>query len=226
MDNSVQKSRAIKLRKEGNSYRNIARKLKVSASSINNWCKNIKLTLEEKNLLNKKTRDPYYEGRGIYLTKLKRQTEQKIKKLNNQGIKEIGKLNNREMFIAGAALYWAEGFKKDSQVGLASLDPAMIKFFIKWLKTCFGYANKDLSLRVTVNISHKNRINEIQDFWSNELSIPSNQFQKPYFQDVKWKKIYDNPNEYFGVLRVKVRKSKDFLRKNYGFIEGLRLQAQ
>ncbi len=85
---------------------------------------------------------------------------------------------------------------------------------------------EDLSFRVTVTISHKNRILEIQEFWSGELDVPLKQFQKPFYQNFKWKKVYDNPNEYFGALRVKVRKSKDFLRKIYGFIEGLRMQAQ
>ncbi len=225
MDSSVQKKIAIKLRKEGNSYRKIAKKLEISASCVSNWCKNIKLTSKQKENLEKITRDPYYEGRGVYLTNLKKRTEQKTEKLKILGIKHIGKLNEREMFLAGAALYWAEGFKKDSQAGLASLDPTMIKFFIRWLEICFGYKNKDLSFRVTVNISHKNRISEIQGFWSRELGVSLNQFQKPFYQNFKWKKVYDNPDEYFGVMRVKVRKSRDFLRKIYGFIEGLRLQV-
>lgn len=226
MDNSVQRHEAIKLRKEGNSYRKIAKKIGISASCANNWCKNVKLTSKQRENLEKIIKDPYYEGRGIYLSKLKKKTQNKITKLEKLGIEQIGKLNKREMFLSGAALYWAEGFKKDSQAGLASLDSTMIKFFIKWLKMCFGYSNTDLSFRVTANISHKNRIEEIQNYWSKELNIPLSQFQKPYFQNVKWKKTYDNQNEYFGVLRVKVRKSRDFLRKIYGFIEGLRLQAR
>jgi hypothetical protein len=157
------------------------------------------------------------------LRKLKKKTLLKARKLQKIGIKKVGILSKRELFLVGSSLYWAEGFKKDSQAGLGSLDPAMIKLYIKWLKDCFGYKNDDLIFRVTANISHKDRIKEIEKYWSTLLDVPLEQFQKPFFQDVKWKKTYDNPNEYFGVLRVKVRKSKDFLREIYGFIEGLKL---
>jgi hypothetical protein len=226
MPKLVQKNEAVRLRKTGKSLRSIARKLDVSASSVSSWCRDIKLTARQKKVLDANSRNPYYAGRGIYLNKLKRRTSLKIKRLQKKGIRKIGTLNRRELFLIGAALYWAEGFKKDTQAGLGSLDPNMIKFYIKWLKDCFGYQNKDLIFRVTANISHKHRILEIEKYWSILLDVPLEQFQKPFFQNVKWKKTYENPNEYFGVLRVKVRRSKDFLREIYGFIDGLRLQVK
>jgi len=225
MSKSVQKIEARKLRSSGKSIKKIAKILDVSIGSVSAWCRNIELSPEQKKVLDTNARNPYYGGRGVYLRNLIKKTNSKIKKLKCDGIKEIGKLNNRELFLTGTALYWAEGFKKDSQVGLASLDPSMVKYFIKWLKTCFGYKIKDLTFRVTINISHKYRISQIEKFWSRELGVNLNQFQKPYLQKVKWKKTYENPEEYFGILRVRVKKSKDFLRKIYGFIEGLRLQA-
>ncbi len=225
MPKLVQKIEAIRLRKTGKSLRNIARKLSVSASSVSSWCRDIRLTAEQEKILDTNSRNPYYAGRGIYLRKLKKRTNSKIVRLHKIGAKKIGILSKRELFLTGAALYWAEGFKKDSQAGLGSLDPNMIKFYIKWLKICFGYQNKDLIFRVTANISHAHRIKEIERYWSKLLNVPLAQFQKPFFQNVKWKKIYEHPNEYFGVLRVKVRKSKDFLREIYGYIEGLKSNA-
>ena len=222
MSRSVQKIDARKLRRRGESIKSIAKKLKVSVSSVSSWCRDIELTPKQIATLEANARNPYYGGRGIYLKRLRKKTDLKIERLRRFGIEKIGKLNKRELFIAGAALYWAEGFKKDSQVGLASLDPEMIKFYIKWLKICFGYKNSDLIFRITANISHKYRIGTIEGFWSDKLNIPLSQFQKPFFQNFKWKKTYENPENYFGVLRVKIRKSKDFLRKIYGFIDGFK----
>ncbi len=225
MSKSVQKIEAIRLRKSGKSIKNIAKLVDASISSVSSWCRNIELTANQKEMLEANARNPYYAGRGVYLRKLKKRTDSKIKRLQNMGLKRVGKLTKRELFIAGAILYWAEGFKKDTQVGLGSLDLGMIKFYIKWLKDCFGYENKDLILRVTANISHKHRIAEIERYWSDKLNIPLNQFRKPFFQNFKWKKTYENPGKYYGVLRVKVRKSKDFLREIYGYIEGLKLNV-
>ena len=126
----------------------------------------------------------------------------------------------------GIALYWSEGFKKDSQAGFANSDPTMINLFLIWLSKCFNYNYNDLTVRVTLNDSHRSRIREIERHWSDLTNIPLNNFRKPYFQNVKWKKIYDHPDEYYGLLRVKVLKSKDFLRKIQGYIEGLRLQTR
>jgi hypothetical protein len=209
----------------GKSIRSIARKIGVSASSVSSWCRDIKLTARQEKILDTNLRNPYYAGRGVYLRKLKKKTLLKTSRLQKIGIKKVGILTKRELFLVGSSLYWAEGFKKDSQAGLGSLDPAMIKLYIKWLEVCFGYKNKDLIFRVTANISHKERIKEIEKYWSTLLNVSIEQFQKPFFQNVKWKKTYEKPNEYYGVLRVKVRKSKDFLREIYGFIEGLKLNV-
>lgn len=222
MAKSAEKIKARELRKKGYSIKQIAKRLKVSVGSASSWCKDVELTPEQIKILEQHSRDPYYGKRRKYFDFLKRTKELKIGKLKRQGVNKVGKLTKREVFLVGSALYWAEGFKKDKQAGLANQDPAMIKFFIKWLQECFGYKLSDLTARTTMNISHKHRTDEINRYWSLITSIPSSEFGNPIYQNFKWKKIYENPNEYYGVLRIKVRRSQDFLRKIYGFIEGLK----
>ncbi|MCL4354316.1 hypothetical protein M1349_02470 [Patescibacteria group bacterium] len=225
MAKSKEKLEARKLRKEGQSIKSIAKTLKVSSSTVSIWCRDVKLTPKQIKILEQHSRDPNYGKRLEYSLKQQRERNIKIKTLKNAGIRAIGKLSKRELFLVGVSLYWAEGFKKDSQVGFASSNPEMIKLFIKWLRDCFNYKIQDLSVRVTVNISHNYRIQDIQNYWSRTIMIPENHFQKPFYQKVKWEKIYENPENYFGVLRVKVRKSTDFLRKICGMIEGLKINA-
>jgi hypothetical protein len=220
-----EKIKARKLRRGGESIKIIAKKLKVSPGSVSVWCKDIVLSHQQIKNLENRYRDPHYGRRQQYLKKIKTKKEQKILKLRNAGIKDVGKLSKRELFLVGASLYWAEGFKKDNQAGLASSDPKMINFYIKWLKNCFGYQDKDFIPRVTINISHKKRAKEIQKYWVNTTGISEHYFQRPFYQNFKWKKTYENPNDYYGVLRIKVRKSTDFLRKIHGWIEGLKLNS-
>ena len=222
MAKSAEKIKARELRKKGYSIKQIAKRLKVSVGSVSSWCKDVELTLEQIKILEQHSRDPYYGKRRKYFELLKKTTQLKIEKLKQQGISKVGKLTKRELFLVGSALYWAEGFKKDKQVGFANQDPAMIKFIIKWLQVCFGYKPSDLVLRTTMNISHKHRADEINNYWSRITGMPLDEFRKPIYQNFKWKKIYENPNEYYGILRIKIRRSQDFLRKIYGFIEGLK----
>lgn len=222
MAKSQEKLEARKLRREGESIKVIAKSLKVSPSSVSSWCRDIKLTSAQIKELERRARDPHYGRRLEYALAQQRKRIEKTKRLRKEGIKEVSFLSKRELFLVGVALYWAEGFKKDSQVGFASSDPKMVKIFLKWLFECCGYNSPDLIFRVGVNISHKHRIQEIQNYWSKITNVSIENFRKPFYQKVKWKKIYENPDEYFGVLRVRVRKSTDFLRKINGWIEGLK----
>lgn len=226
MAKSKEKIEAIKLRNSGESIKSIAKKLSVSSGSVSVWCKDVTLTQDQLRTLEKNARDPNYGKRLLNSQKQRAQKEERIKKLLNLGISEIGELSKRELFLIGVALYWAEGFKKDNQVGFANSNPEMINLYIRWLYECSNIKKEDLITRVTINISHKDRLKEIEKYWSDSTEIPIENFRKPFFQQFKWKKIYENPNEYYGVLRIKVRKSTDFLRKIHGWIKGLGNQGK
>lgn len=223
MARSKERLQARKLRTEGESIKKIANLLQISVASVSNWCKDIELTPEQKKNLSKRVTDPYYGKKAAYLEKKKKEFIEKVNNLKQRGVDEIAKLTKREIFLIGVALYWGEGFKKDHQVGFANIDEKMIEFFIYWLKTCFHITHKNLIIRVTANKSYKNKIHQLEQYWSNQLDIPLTQFSKPFFQKTVWKKQYENGDNYHGVLRIKVRKSVDLLRKIYGYIEGLSL---
>ena len=163
-------------------------------------------------------RKRYQQQRTILVNK-------KIKQLACDGMKDIGQLSNRELFIAGVVLYWAEGFKhpEESGLGLATSDPMMAKFYIRFLEVCFYIPKDRLRLRVTANIFHEHRISEIQDFWSDCLDIPQKSFSKPFFQKVAQQKKFPNEQNYHGVIRIHVSKSLDMLRKMRGWLEGVKL---
>lgn len=221
MAKSKEMIEAKQLRRKGESIKKIAHMLHVSVSSVSTWCRDTTLTNEQIARLQKRVTDPYYGNKLIYLEEKRRTFNEMVKTLKEEGIKEVGILSQREIFIAGIALYWGEGFKKDHLVGLATSDPKAAVFFINWLQVCFKIPLQDLIVRVTANISYQNRIKTLHSFWSNELHLSQKQFSKPFFQKTTWKKIYENKNEYHGVIRIKVRRSVNLLRKIYGFIEGL-----
>lgn len=214
--------KAKQLRKAGIGIKTIANKLKVSSSTVSLWCRDIELSEEQISELEKRAHDPYYGRRLANVKRQQKLRNDKIRKLFIKGKKDIGTLTTRELFIAGVCLYWAEGFKKDSQVGFSNSDPKMIVFFIQWLKRCCKIAKDNLSIRVGVNESYKTKISGIEEYWSRFLKIPLEQFQKPFFQKVVWKKLYDQPETYHGVLRIRVKKSTDLLRMINGWIAGIK----
>jgi transcriptional regulator with XRE-family HTH domain len=226
MAKSKEKIKARKLRRTGKSIKQIAKLLKVSVSTASLWCRDVELTDKQIENLRKRQTDPFYGKRLDYYLKKKKEFNIKLLNLKNEGIKSIGKLTKREIFLIGIALYWGEGFKKDSLVGLATLDVNIAKFFIFWLNKSFGISTKDLILRITANITYKSKISVLGKYWSKELKIPISQFSKPFFQNTKWKKEYENKENYHGVLRIRVRRSINLLRKIFGYIEGISLNIK
>ncbi|MBU1200564.1 hypothetical protein KJ953_03455 [Patescibacteria group bacterium] len=163
------------------------------------------------------------EGRKKYQDQRTKDVVRLTNKLFKDGKRDVGKLTKRDLFMAGVALYWAEGFKHkdESGLGLGTSDPNMAKFYISWLERCLEVSKKDLLFRVTANESHKDRIGEIEKFWMKELGVEKEQFAKPFYQKTKWKKVYLNRGEYFGVLRIRVRRSLNLLRKMRGWLAGM-----
>lgn len=222
MAKSEKKLKARELRSEGQSIKGIARELGVSQGSVSTWCRDIVLTDEQLKILEKNSKDPNYGKRLQNSLKQRGIRIEKTERLRREGIDEVGELSKRELLLVGIALYWAEGYKKDSQVGLGSSDPKMMQFYVRWLIECFDYSIDDLLFRVSVNESHEYRINEIMQYWADLFGIDVSKFQKSFYQKAKWQKIYEHPEEYFGVLRIRVRKSSNFLRKIHGYIAGLK----
>lgn len=222
MAKSKLKFEAREFRSKGESIKSIAKKIGVSTSTVSLWCKDIKLTKEQITQLEKNARDPYYGRRLAY--SLKQQTDRKTKEkeILRTSKELIGNLSKRDLLIAGAALYWAEGFKKDNMVGFANTDPEMIKFFLNWVLNCLEVSPELIKLRVGINEHHKYRESDIQEYWSKTTNISLDSFYKPYYQKVVWKKEYDHPEEYFGTLRIRILKSTDLLRKIKGLIVGIK----
>jgi hypothetical protein len=209
------------MRREGMSIKEISKKLSVSVGSVSMWCKDIELTEEQILNLQKRRTDPYYGKKREYLESKQKELKEKIQKIKLNSIIEIGQLSHRELLIAGTALYWGEGFKKDHQVGLATTDVLAAKFYILWLKVCFGIKNEDLLIRLTINLTFKNEEKRIQEYWAEKLNLDLKKFSKTFFQKSTWKKEYENKDAYNGVIRIRVRKSMDLLRRIQGYIEGV-----
>ncbi len=217
--------KALFLRQNGKSIRQIAKLLKISPSTASKWCKHIKLSPKQQEfLLNS-------ESRTSHLRRLAKQSHRnkllRVKELTSEAKAEIKHLNKNELFLTGLALYWAEGFKslKEGRVGFCNSDPKMIKFFIKWLKRSFDIKPEDLILRAEFNESHEYRKEEIEKFWSKTTRIPKEQFERSFYHKSIWLKRYENPENYYGVLRIRVRKSSELLTRIRGWIDGLRYAA-
>lgn len=169
--------KAISFRKEGKSYSQIKKELKISKSTLSRWLRKIPLTaIQIENLQN---RNQERIEKFIQTMRLKRE-----KRLNQYYVKEKVKLlplSSNELYLSGIFLYWGEGNKTSrSSISLSNSDPEVLKFTIFWMIRSLNIKKENIKIYLHLynDMNVKNEIN----YWSNQLNINLNNFSKPYIK--------------------------------------------
>ena len=177
------KQKAIVMRQKGMSYSQIKEKLKISKSTLSGWLHN--MPLSEKRIRELQADSPIRIER--YRNTMRAKKDARLEEVYKKVSKNIGIFSKRDLFLAGLFLYWGEGTKvSNCSVVLTNTNPAMLKFFIKWLEL-FNVNRKNL--KVKLHLYSDMNIKKSLDFWSKELKIPISQFQKPYIKDTSSRSI-------------------------------------
>jgi transcriptional regulator with XRE-family HTH domain len=217
-----EKIKARELRRKGESMKEIAKKLKVSKGTVSIWCRDIKLTKKQAKRLKEKMIKAGHKGR-IKGAKIQRERHlRKVKELKKQGIERVNKLNKRDLLIAGIALYWGEGDRKDNMIRFGNSDPQMIKFMLNWFEKNWKVGKDRIKLHIGINEIHKGRLEEVEKYWSKVTNIPRNQFGKTVLIKAKNKKNYKNFNNHYGTISIRLRKSSTLKYQMDGMIESMR----
>lgn len=170
-------NKALILRKEGMSYSQIKNTLNVSKSTLSCWLRKYPLSKERISEL----RDTNEQRIERFRETMRQKKDKRLACYYQQQKKLIFPIKKRELFICGLFLYWGEGSKGYTIVGVSNTDPAMIRFFIKWLTVCFAVPRSRLSaqLQLYSDMDVEKEIN----FWSDSLDIPRCQFIRPYIKE-------------------------------------------
>ncbi|MFH1426965.1 MAG: hypothetical protein ABIG60_00310 [Patescibacteria group bacterium] len=168
----TQKFSARKLRKQGKSYSEILKKVKVSKSTLSLWLRDIGLSNKQREALQGRTKSRYLGSKSSQFLRIEL-TKEIIK--NAKG--EAKKLISDPLFLSGVMLYWAEGTKRGGElVCFSNSDPNTIEFMMKWFrKICLVPENK---FRIQIHIHTLLRKRDIKKYWSKVTKISEKQFHK------------------------------------------------
>ena len=223
MAKSRERLMARELRKNGESIREIARKLSVSRCSASVWCRDIVLTTNQVEVLIERDRLGGARGRMVAATLAKERKNYRVKFNKMVGFSKIGAISNRELFLIGVALYWAEGLNSviSERFVFVNYDPKMILVIIRGFKECMQVESSDIVCRVGINEEHRSRIVDVEQRWSELIGIPLIQFRKASLKKVINKKVYENFYEHYGTLDLLVKKCTKLFYEIKGSIDGL-----
>ena len=222
MAKSRERLLARELRRKGESFGEIAKKVGVAKSTASLWCRDIVLTEGQIEALFQRDVVGGILGRTRAWEWHRKEKRDRYRRFHKLGYHMFSSITEKELYLIGLALYWSEGSKRDGRVLLTNSDPTMILLYMMWLEDCLKVRHEDIVCRVTINELHQDRRIEIEQYWSNVTGIPLEQFTKTTFIHSKWKKVYENRNTYYGVLAVHVRKSTNLSYLVDGSIDRLR----
>jgi len=215
------KNLVIQLRKQGKSYNEIAKILKIPKSTLSLWLRNIKMPPGIEKKFWSKTREKWARNIIEFNKKRAEIAKQKAKKLQKSAAKNIGALSKRELFLIGTALYWAEGYKKNLRWTLqfCNSDPLMIKFIMRFFREICNVPKEKIkaSAQIHPNVTSKKAIN----YWSKIAGIPKKQFTKTYSRISSSSKRKRPKNTLpYGTLRIAIYDAQ-ITNKVKGWIQGI-----
>lgn len=217
------RDRARELRAQGMTYDQIQLELGCSKSSISLWVRD---------LPKPERRDPTEQAK---LAARKRwEHELAVRDVERQKTKaaaalEVSEMTERELLMAGAALYWAEGSKdktyaRRENVLFVNSDPGVIELYLAWLRLLEVKPDR-LAFRVMIHATAD--VEGAKRYWADLVGVDVERFQKTTIKRHNPKTVRKNVGEdYRGCLVIRVAQGAELYRRIEGWWSGMVVEAK
>jgi hypothetical protein len=146
----------------------IAREVGVAKSSVSLWVRDVPLSEAQQAALAEA--DPVRRRRRTGNLAWSRQCRDARRRAQAHG-RELARRDD-PLHRAGCMLYWAEGGKARNAVGFTNSDVEMLRFFVRFLRECYGVPDGRIRLTVNCFLGNGLELDEIEDFWLDRLELP------------------------------------------------------
>ena len=217
---STEQQQALQLRRQGVIYQEIMQRLGVTKSTLWRWLKADGLVATQPQRLTELRRHAQQKGAAA----VRAQYLSRTRAVKAQARSAFGSFSQRDLFVIGTALYWAEGTKQKphnvaQRVVFTNSDPAMLRVFLRWLRD-ICHVSKDL-LTFELCIHTSGDIEAAKRFWSVTLQVPSERFRIRLKRHQRSSSRRNVGERYVGLVRISVPRSAQLNRRIAGWIEGL-----
>ncbi len=172
------KPKAIQLRQNGISLREVAKILKIPKSTLSGWFKEIKLSKKQKLKLKRNWIIALTKARPKAVIWHNLQKRTRLNHAEKQASTVLSLINQSDKSIlelALALLYMGEGFKASSGTGMGNSDPLILKFFIKAIIKCYDFDINKISCELHLRADQNT--DTVRRYWSKELNLPLKSFR-------------------------------------------------
>ncbi|MEV8559845.1 hypothetical protein AB0478_26030 [Streptomyces sp. NPDC051917] len=217
------RAKARELRLQGWTYDQIEAELGCSRSSVSLWVRDLprpepRYTPEEQRALMR-------EG----LARRRATEREKREETKVAALREISELTDRDLFMAGIALYWAEGSKskpydRRERAIFVNSEPGVIKTYLAWLDL-LEVGRERLTFRLLIHESAD--VEAAHRFWAAVADVDASIFAKPTLKKHNPKTVRKNTgDDYHGCLVIGVARSAHLYNRIEGWWKGIVAQAE
>ncbi|MCA9366321.1 helix-turn-helix domain-containing protein [Candidatus Kaiserbacteria bacterium] len=194
------RAKAIALRRQGKSYKEIQAKVAVSKGTLSKWLSNLPLSKREEKFLHERSQVLQDNGRLKTALLNREKNERRRDLIRVKARADFERYKDDPFFVLGLALYWAEGAKKNNYFSFINSDVSMVRIMMVWTTTYLPIEPVDFKFRLYIHKPYANEKCEV--FWSRNCAIPMSQFQKTSYKPTPHT-VKKNP-DYKGCLRMVV----------------------
>jgi hypothetical protein len=158
---------AIRLRRQGESIKAIARRLGVSVASVSTWVAGVELTTAQRARLSRNI--------GMHPSQRRaRALRSDVFRVRRAAAQLDGRLYARAgdpLHVAGCMLYWAEGDKQRNQVRIANADPEVLRLFLRFIRAYFVVPEDRIRVTLYLYEDHRLRVRALENAWLEWLEL-------------------------------------------------------
>jgi len=200
-------------------FKRIATRLGVSPASVHLWTRDIRLTPEQEERNRTGPTGPHSPERIAKRTAAIRKVHRERRLAAQRNGRERACAGDH-LHQAGCMLYWAEGTKDRNALCFANSDPHMVRFFLRFLRTCFGLRPDGVSVRLNVYTGNGLSLREIERHWLSALDLPRSCLRKPILNHFPTSSSGKRRNKLpYGVCTLRVKRSTEIVQHIFGAIQ-------
>ena len=202
-------------REQGQSIKEIARAVGVAPSSVSRWVKDIELTPDQLAVL--ALRNPILNAQRNGART--RSAQARTKRLGAQADGRVAARSGNTVHAAACMLYWGEGSKSRNYVQLSNSDPAMVVFFLRFLREYFAVPNSRVRIQCNLHADDQQHVLEVEEYWLAALGLSRESLTKSIVNSVSKASLHKRVNMLpYGTCRLTVC-STPIVQHLYGAIQ-------
>jgi|SRR3989344_5480494 len=228
----VEREKAFQLRMRGHSYNEIFAALKIPKSTLRTWFGKLVLSDAANARLHTRIKEGSYRGLLKWSQMQTHSARQRALEERSKGKARIAKLTLQHLEIIGAALYWAEGYKRlrvrdgkermGHTISFVNSDADMIQLFIKFVRNILEIP--DSKFRFVMRLYDHINEQEALEYWMKVTGFPKENFHKTTYLISGASKRKRPINRLpYGTLHVEIADTRKF-HYLIGLIDGVKNQ--